>query len=151
MLKILRNWGIQSGFLTFLFSLWLWRICSLIVISAKEQTLLKRGWHNICGWSNILVRTSDNYHLINAVRFIKKIPEGQKKCEKSNTKCNMENVRKKTYYSWYQINIRSVNSKYHTMTDHTNRHMKIHTIKKSISLFSVFQKMHLQEPHEESC
>ena len=76
-LKILRNWGIQSWI--FLFSLWLWRICSLIVISATEQTLLKRGCNNICGWSKIIIRTSDIIILIIVVRFIKKIPEGQEK------------------------------------------------------------------------
>ena len=48
MLQILRNWGIQSWFLKFLFSLWLWRICSLIVISATKLALLKRVWHNNC-------------------------------------------------------------------------------------------------------
>ena len=37
----------------------------------------------------------------------------------------------------YQNNVWNLNSKYHTTTDHTKRHMKIQTIKKSISLVCV--------------
>ena len=91
-LKMLRNRGIQSC--RFLFSLLLWRICSLIVISATEQTLLKRGCNNICGSSKLLVMTSIIYILIVVVRFIKKYLKDKRKCEEGNWKCNMENVPK---------------------------------------------------------
>ena len=117
-LKILRNWGKQSW--RFLFSRWLWRICSLIVIGATEQTLLKRGCNNICGWSKILVRISGIIILIVVVRFIKKYLKDKKKCEEGNWKCNMENVPK--------INIWNLNTKYHKTIDHTKCHMKIHTM-----------------------
>ena len=119
-LKNLRNWGIQSW--RFLFSLWLWRICSLIVISATKQTLLNRGCNNICDWSKILVRTSDITILIIVVSFIKKYLKDKKKCDEGYWKCNMENVPK--------INIWNSNTKYHTTTDHTERHMKYHTMEK---------------------
>ena len=41
----------------------------------------------------------------------------------------MENVPKGHIIHSNQINIWNVNSKYHTTTDHTKRHMKIHTMK----------------------
>ena len=41
---------------------------------------------------------------------------------------NMENVSKGHIIHSDQINIWNVNSKYHTTTDNTKRHMKIHTM-----------------------
>ena len=40
----------------------------------------------------------------------------------------MENVAKGHIIHSYEINIWNLNSKYHTTTDHTKRHMKIHTM-----------------------
>ena len=99
-----------------------------MVISATAQTLLKRGGNNICGWSNILVWTSGMTIFIIAVRFIKKFLKEKKKCEEGNRKCNMENVLKGHIIHRHKINIWYVHSKYHTTTDHTKRHMKIHTM-----------------------
>ena len=53
----------------------------------------------------------------------------KKKCEEGNRKCNMENVQKGHIIYRSQINIWNLNSKYHTTTDHTERHIKIHTMK----------------------
>ena len=89
------------------------------MISAREQTLLKRGWHNICGSSNILVRTSAITILIIAVRFIEKYLKDKKKCEEGNIKCNMENLPIGHIIHSNQISIWNVNIKYHTTTDHT--------------------------------
>ena len=44
-------------------------------------------------------------------------------------KCNMENVPKGHIIHSNEINTLNVNRKYHTNTDHTKRHMKIHTMK----------------------
>ena len=74
----------------------------------------------------------------------------KKRCEEGNIKCNKENVPKRHIIHSDQINIGNIDIKYHTNADHIKHHMKIHT-KKSISLLSVYQKIHLQEPHEESC
>ena len=46
-----------------------------------------------------------------------------------------------------QINTRNVNRKYHTTTDH----MKIHTMKNPYHCSLCAKKIHLHEPHEESC
>ena len=73
------------------------------------------------------------------------------KLEEGNMKCNMENVPKGHIIHSNQINIWNVNSKYHTTTDHTKEPHEDSYYEKSISLFSVCQKIHLQEPHEESC
>ena len=67
-------------------------------------------------------------------------------------KCNMENVRKGHIIPSIKINIGNLNSKYHTARDHTKRHIKIHTMKiipYHCSLCA--KKIHLLEPHEESC
>ena len=129
-----------SWFLIFIFSLWLWRICSLIVISATKQTLLKTGWHNICGWRNILVTTSHNTVLIIAVRILKKYLKDKKKCEERNMKCNMENVPKGHIIHRNKINTWNVNFKYHTTTDQTKNHMRIHTMKNSYHCFLCAKK-----------
>ena len=72
------------------------------------------------------------------------------KCEEGNMKCNMENVSKGHIILGNQNNIWNVISKYHTTTDPTKHHMKIHTIRNPYhcSLFS--KKNHLQEQHDES-
>ena len=61
------------------------------------------------------------------------MPEGQENYEEGGmwkkVKCNMENVPKGHIIHSNQINIWNVNSKKHTTTDHTKRHMKIHTMK----------------------
>ena len=44
-------------------------------------------------------------------------------------KCNIEKVPKGHIIHSNQINTWNVNRKYYTTTDHTKRHMKIHTIK----------------------
>ena len=80
MLRTLRNWGTQYWFLRFLFSL------CLNVISATEQTLLKRGGHNICGWSNTLVGTSDITILIIAVKFKKEYLCGREIISRNHSK-----------------------------------------------------------------
>ena len=86
--------------------------------------------------------------MIIAVRFIKKrYLKDRKKFEESN----MENVPRGYIIHSTQIDIWNVKSKYHTTTDHTKHHMKIHAMKKSLLLFSVCQKIHLQEPHGETC
>ena len=54
--------------------------------------------------------------------------QDNKNCEEGNRKCNMENVLKGHIIHRHKINIWYVNSKYHTTTDHTKRHMKIHTM-----------------------
>ena len=53
----------------------------------------------------------------------------RKMYEEGNIKCNMENVPRGHIIHSNQINIWNVNSKYRTTTDHTKRHMKIHTMK----------------------
>ena len=53
--------------------------------------------------------------------YEKKYLKDKKKCEEGNWKSNMENVPK--------INIWDLDSKYRTTTDHTKRHIKIHTMK----------------------
>ena len=104
-LKILKKkWGIQSC--RFQFSLWLGRICSLIMISATEQTLLKRGCNNICGWSKILVRTSDITIFIVVVRFFK------------NTLRTRKKVPDKDYYFGKSISLLSVCQKIHLQEQH---------------------------------
>ena len=81
----------------------------------------------------------------------RKYLKDKKKCEEGSMKCKMENVLKGHIIHSNEINIWNVNSKYHTTTDHTKRHMKIYTIQKYISLFSACQENYLQEPREESC
>ena len=44
-------------------------------------------------------------------------------------KCNMENVQKRHIIHRNENNTWNVNSKYHTTTDQTKRHIKIHTMK----------------------
>ena len=66
-------------------------------------------------------------------------------------KCNMENVPKGHIIHSNQINIWNVNSKYHTTTDHTKRHMKIQTMENLYHCYLCAKKIHLHEPHEESC
>ena len=51
-----------------------------------------------------------------------------KKCEEGIMKCNMENVPKEHIILSNSIIILNVISKYHTTTDKTKRHMKIHTM-----------------------
>ena len=99
-----------------------------MVISATAQTLLKRGGHNICGWSNILVWPEAWPFWTLQSGLYKKILKDKIKCEEGNRKCNMENVLKGHIIHRHKINIWYVNSKYHTTTDHTKRHMKIHTM-----------------------
>ena len=81
---------------------------------------------NLPFFFNPSVRTSDITIWIIAVRFIKKIPEGQEKCEEGNLKCNIENVLKEHSIHSNEINIWNVNSKYHTTKDHTKRHIKLY-------------------------
>jgi hypothetical protein len=137
----------------------------------QHKLFWKRGWHNICGWRNILVRTSDITILIIAVRIIKKYLNDKKKCEEGNMKCNLKIVLKKLYCN--QINTWYVKSKYHTTTDQIKRHIKIHTMKnpyhcslcaknpspgaalrvmlvKSESLCTVWKGIHIKEPLKET-
>ena len=131
-MKILKNWGIQSKFLIFLFSLWLWIIWSIIVNSATEQTILKRGWHNIYGWSNFLARSPWVLEGLQTLPFwllqsgFKKNTWRPKKCEEGTLKWNMENVPKGHIIHSILNNIWTVNSKYRTTTDHSRSHMKSH-------------------------
>ena len=46
-------------------------------------------------------------------------------------KCNIENISKGHIIHNNQIHIWNVNSKYHTTTENTKHHMKIHTMKKT--------------------
>ena len=113
------------------------------------------------------------------VRFIKKYLKGKKKCdlsvkqkwigenhpkavskptfkkfkisEEGNMRCNMENVPKAHIIHSNQINILYVNNNYHTTTDHTKCHMKIHTKTNPYHCSMCAKKIHIQEPHEESC
>ena len=59
----------------------------------------------------------------------------KKQCEAGNIKCNMEHVPMGHNIHSNQINIWNVNWKYHTHTDHTQRHMFTYPpcVKKSIS------------------
>ena len=75
--------------------------------------------------------------------YKKKYLKDKLKCEEFNMKWNMENVQMGHII---HSNIWNENSKYHTITDHTKRYMKIHAIR-DISLFFECQKIHLQERH----
>ena len=105
------------------------------MISAKKPTLLKSGWHTICGWSNILVRNSDITILIIAVRIIKKYLNDKKTCEEDNMKCSQKNKLKGHIIHSNQINTWNVNSKYHTTKDQIKCHMKIHTMQNPYHCF----------------
>ena len=87
-----------------------------------------------------------HYHFDYCSQGFKKYLEDKKKREEGNMKCNIVNVPKGHIIHSDQNNIWNVNSKCHTITDHTKRHMKIHTI----SLYSVWQRTYIQEPHKET-
>ena len=55
--------------------------------------------------------------------YKKKCRKDKKNCEEGNMKCNIENVPKGHIIHSNQINIWNINSKKHTITDHTKRHM----------------------------
>ena len=75
----------------------------------------------------------------------------KKKREEGNRKCNIENVQKGHIIDSNQNHIWNLNSKYHATTDHTKRHIKIHTMKSLYHCSLCAKKIHLQEPHEDSC
>ena len=83
--------------------------------------------------------------------YKKKYLKDNKKCEEGNMKSNMENVPKGHIIYGNQINIWNANSKYHTFTDHTNRHIHENSYYKTHITVLCVPKIHLQEPHEESC
>ena len=91
-----------------------------------------------------------HYHFDYCSQVFKEYLKDNKQCDEGYMKCNMENVQKEHIILSNQIIILNVIRKYHTTTDNTKRHMKIHTMKNSMSLFPVCQKIHLQEPQEES-
>ena len=70
--------------------------------------------------------------------YKKKYLKDNEKCEERNMKCNMENVQEGHIILSNQNDIWNVISKYLTTTDHTKRHMKIHTMRNpyNCSLFS---------------
>jgi hypothetical protein len=84
--------------------------------------------------------------LIIAVRFIKKIPEGQEKCEDGKMKCNMENVRKGHIIHSTQINIRNVNSKYHTTIDHSRSPMKSN-VRDNLNIYALCEREVISRNH----
>ena len=94
-----------------------------------------------------------NYHFDYCSQvYEKKYLKDKKKCEDGKIKCNMENVRKGYIIHSNQINIRNVNSKYHTTGDHTNLHIKIYTMKLiSYHCSLCAKKINILEPHEEPC
>ena len=98
----------------------------------------EKGWQQHMWMNQNYDEDFKHYYLIIVVGFIKKLPEGQDKCEERNWKCNMENVQ--TIIIW------NLNIKYYTTTDH----MKIHTTKNPYHCCLCAKKIHLQEPHEES-
>ena len=53
----------------------------------------------------------------------------KKMCEEGYMKCNIENVPKGHIIHSNHINTWNVYRKYHTTTDNTKRHMKMHTMK----------------------
>ena len=145
------DWGIQSWCLIFLFSLAVENLqfnCDQYNrTNSSENGLSQHVWLKQNPSKDFSITI-----LISAVRFIKRIPEGQeKKCEEGNIKCNIENVPKGQSIHSNQINIWNVNSEYHTTTDHTKRHTKIHSIKNPYNCSLYAKKIHLQEQNEESC
>ena len=121
-----------------------------MLTSATKLTLLIRGWHNICEWSNILVTSSDISILIIAVRIIKKYLKDKKKSEEGNMKCNRENILKGHIIHSNWINTWNINRIYHTTTDHTKHHIKIYTIKKNPSHCSLCAKKSIPRSHMKS-